>query len=106
MLVGTAMTGTPTRPPTTLGRAPSMPAQTTTISAVRTDGELRQQSMQSRHANIVETRYLCPEQVRGKCSLLGNGQVTGTRAQDGDVPVLADGFPWGEASQVIQRAAE
>src|SRR3984957_19570992 len=36
MLVGTAITGTPTRPPTTLGNAPSIPAQTiTTPSFVR-----------------------------------------------------------------------
>src|SRR4028118_887821 len=32
MLVGTAMTGEATRPPTTLGSAPSMPATTTTTS--------------------------------------------------------------------------
>src|SRR3954469_6473864 len=33
MLVGTAITGTPTKPPTTLGSAPSIPAQTTTTRA-------------------------------------------------------------------------
>ncbi len=32
-LVGTAITGTPTSPPTTLGNAPSMPAQTITTRA-------------------------------------------------------------------------
>src|SRR5919202_6746917 len=34
-LVGTAMTGVPTKPPTTLGRAPSIPATTITTLACR-----------------------------------------------------------------------
>src|SRR5205823_3663240 len=40
-LVGTAMTGLATRPPTTDGSAPSMPAQTTMASASRNDGAWR-----------------------------------------------------------------
>src|SRR6185436_6426964 len=41
MLVGTAITGRPVMPPTTLARAPSMPATTTTAEAFRSAGTWR-----------------------------------------------------------------
>jgi hypothetical protein len=40
-LVGTAITGRATRPPTTEGNAPSIPAQTTSASACRSTGVWR-----------------------------------------------------------------
>ncbi len=54
MLVGTATIGTPTSPPTTEGRAPSMPATTTSASAL---GELvahREQAVQAGDADVVD----------------------------------------------------
>ena len=46
------MTGQSTRPPTTLGSAPSMPAHTTTTSAAAQAVALPQQAVDAGHAHV------------------------------------------------------
>ena len=53
-LVGTAMTGQLTSPPTTLARAPSMPATTTITLACCSSGRRPKQPVQAGHAHVVD----------------------------------------------------
>ncbi len=54
LLVGTAKTGAPTSPPTTLGSAPSIPATTTSGRRFPDRVDLREDSMEARHPHVVD----------------------------------------------------
>ena len=58
-LVGTAMTGTSTRPPTTLGSAPSIPATTMMTRAAVSRDVLSQQAVKPGDADVVQAVDAC-----------------------------------------------
>ena len=75
MLVGTAITGQSTSPPTTLGSAPSIPATTTIASAPPSAFDLLEQAMQPRDADVGQESDLAVPRLGRNPRLLGHGQV-------------------------------
>ena len=77
MLVGTAITGTPTSPPTTLGNAPSIPAQTITTRARVSASRFASKPMNPRHAHIVEVLDFIPHHFRCDDRLFRDRNIAG-----------------------------
>ena len=82
MLVGTAMTGHSTRPPTTLGRAPSIPATTTRASAFFKCGSWCKQPVQARDPDVGDERDVAVPGLGRHPRLLGDRQVAGPGRHD------------------------
>ena len=57
-LVGTAITGQSTRPPTTEARAPSIPATAMTHRALISGIQIRQQTVKSRHPHVIKPGHM------------------------------------------------
>ena len=85
-LVGTAITGLPNRPATTLGSAPSIPATTIRISAALDTRALSDQAMNAGHAHVEQSFHRVARQLGGQGRLLGDGDVAGPGADHGDGP--------------------
>jgi len=81
MLVGTAMTGASTRPPTT-------------------EGSLVQQTVDARHAHVVDALHPSAEELKRHGGLLGDGHVGGAGADDGDTAWEAGGRGHGHRDAV------
>ncbi len=79
MLVGTAMTGTPTSPPTTLGKAPSMPAHTIMTRASASTLAMRQQPMNARDSDVIEMLHAIAHQFGGDDRFFCHRNVAGAR---------------------------
>ena len=79
------MTGAATRPVTTLGSAPSIPATVTTTSAARTVVQPGEQAVEARDADVGEEPAADPERREGGERLVRHRQVGGARRDDEDV---------------------
>ena len=84
VLVGTATTGAGVRPPTTLARAPSMPAMTTTASASGERVELGQKPVQSGNAAVGELGGLETERAQDRHAFDGDGEIGRSGGDDDD----------------------
>ena len=84
--VGSPITGTATRPETTLGRAPSIPAATTRQSGSNalSSSSGRGEAMDAGHPDVVEAHHGCTHLAGHRERLLEDGQVRGARAQGTD----------------------
>ena len=83
-LVGTAITGTLTMPPTTLGSAPSMPATTITTRARCDLLAGRQQSMQPGHPHVHQPLHRMAEGLGHHRRLFGYRKIAGAGGDDED----------------------
>ena len=105
------MTGQSTRPPTTLGKAPSMPATTTRASALPSRRQLVQEPVQARDAHVGHQRDLAVPGLGRDPRLLGDGEVARPRRDDDDPAELGlvrrrPGDPEGAAELVVLSLGE
>ena len=84
MLVGTAMTGTPTRPPTTLGNAPSIPAQTIDYAGFGQRLAIGQQAVNAGDPNVVEMLDFVAHHFSRDDCFFGDRDVAGPGGDDCD----------------------
>ena len=95
------MTGTPTRPPTTLGSAPFHPGADNHDAGFRKRLAIGQQAMNARDADIVKMLDLVAHEFGGDDRLFGDRDVAGSGGDYGDhsfaifcfVAVQDDGSP-------------
>ena len=111
MLVGTAITGQSTSPPTTLGKAPSMPATTTKRIGIAQLGELVQQAVQTGHTHIGHQRHVAVPGQGGDTCLLGHRQVARACRDDHHPAYLAARLgraldPKGSANRIVLALGE
>ncbi len=85
MLVGTAMTGTLTNPPTTDGSAPSIPAATITTREFCRIFAFGENAVNSRDAGIPNAPDLVAHCLGGECGFLGHRDVARSGCDDGDL---------------------
>ena len=78
------MTGTLTRPATTLGSAPSMPATTMMTRAAARRRALAEQAVESGDADVVQPLDVVAHQLGRARRLLGDRQVGGAGGGDDD----------------------
>ena len=71
------MTGTATRPPTTLGNAPSMPATQITTRAFINAALWLQQAVDAGDAYVEDVFDLIAHESSGKHGFFGNGNIAG-----------------------------
>ena len=111
MLVGTAITGQSTSPPTTLGKAPSMPATTTRASAPPSASSWLEQAVQAGDADVGDQRDLAVPRLGRHPRLLGDGQVARPGGHDHDpaelrARVVRVAEPEGPADRVVLALGE
>ena len=92
-LVGTATSGTPVRPPTTEGSAPSMPATTTRQSAAASRSRTASSRCRPGHADVVDAVHAGAVHADGERGLGGDGGVGGAGAMTATVPRGAGSGP-------------
>lgn len=90
-LVGTAMTGQLTRPPTTLARAPSHAGDGDDHLCLGKFLGMREQAVQAGDTYVVEAVDLVAIELGCQCGFLGDGQVARAGAGDDDVSVAGGG---------------
>ena len=73
--VGTATTGTETRPPTTLANAPSIPATTMITEAFAELLGVPEETVDSSDADIIESFNIVAEHLRGYAGLFGDRDI-------------------------------
>ena len=103
MLVGTAITGASTSPPTTEGRAPSMPAATITTLGLAKGRRPVEQPVQARHPHVVDAVHRRAVELGGHRRLLGHRDVGGAGADHGGL--AGEGGGRSGTTTVTQRAA-
>jgi len=98
--VGTARTGALTRPPTTVGRAPSMPAQTMSTRADCKD-VFAPAGDECRHADVGDEFDFVAHEACGDRGFFSYGQVAGACADYGNGSFAGNGGAW---ERVMARA--